>query len=125
VAQLVRVDDRAHALDLPLGHVEDQHADQPALAIEEQRPRLPVDLGAARGEAEARAGGQEISVASVRSRLVMTAPERSGCRASRMLIGPDNAVSSWTIISGSADATAWAIASGSRASATTGRARRR
>src|SRR4051812_47540952 len=52
VAQLVRIVDRAHALDLGLGDVEDQHADQPALAVEEQRPGLPVDLLAARGEAK-------------------------------------------------------------------------
>src|SRR6266540_860037 len=53
----------------------------------------------------------------------MIAPsKRSGCRASRMLIFPDSAVSSCTITSGSADATARATASGSRASATTGRA---
>jgi hypothetical protein len=53
----------------------------------------------------------------------MIAPkERSGCRASFRDTFPDSAVSSCTITSGSADATAWATASGSRASATTGRA---
>ena len=47
------------------------------------------------------------SVASVRSRLVMTAAdERSGWRISLADIGPDSAVSWWTITSGSAAATA-------------------
>src|ERR671911_216541 len=45
--------------------------------------------------------------------------ERSGCRASRMLIFPDSAVSWCTITSGSASPTTLATASGSRASATT------
>jgi hypothetical protein len=59
VLQLVRVDDRAHALDLAVGDVEDHHAGQSALAVEEQRTRLPVDLLAAQGEAaEAGAGAQ-------------------------------------------------------------------
>src|SRR3954447_21281660 len=51
VLQLVRVDDRAHGLDLLLRDVEDRHADQPALAVEEQRAWLAVDLLAARGDA--------------------------------------------------------------------------
>jgi len=34
VPQLVRVDDRAHALDLALCDVEDRHADRPALAVD-------------------------------------------------------------------------------------------
>src|SRR3712207_8138034 len=51
------VDDRAHALDPAVGDVEGHHADQPAVAVEEQRTRLPVDLRAARGEA-ARAGAE-------------------------------------------------------------------
>src|SRR6266487_2123518 len=58
VPQLVRVDDRAHALDLALRDVEDRHAVQPALAVEEQRTRVPVHLLAARGEAEAGEGAQ-------------------------------------------------------------------
>ena len=42
----------------------------------------------------ARPAARRWSVASVRSRLVMiAAEERSGRRASRTLIGPDNAVS--------------------------------
>src|SRR5205085_8621870 len=36
VPQLVRIDDRAHALDLAVGDVEDHHADQPVVAVEEQ-----------------------------------------------------------------------------------------
>ena len=55
---------------------------------------------------------------------MIAAAERSGCRTSLPDIGPDSAVSSCTITSGSADATACATASGSRASATTGRAPR-
>jgi hypothetical protein len=51
VPQLVRVDDRAHALDLALRDVEARHADQPALAVEEQRTRLAVHLLTADGEA--------------------------------------------------------------------------
>jgi hypothetical protein len=47
VLQLVRVDDRAHALDLTFRDVEGHHADQSPLAVEEQRPGLPVDLLAA------------------------------------------------------------------------------
>src|SRR5215207_8989507 len=58
VPQLVRVDDRAHALDLPLSDVEGHHTDQPALAVEEQRTWLPVYLLAARGDAEAGEGAQ-------------------------------------------------------------------
>src|SRR5918999_6413980 len=53
VPQLVRVDDRAHGLDLALRDVEGHHGDQPALAVEEERTRLPVYLLAARGDAEA------------------------------------------------------------------------
>src|SRR5918995_1246830 len=58
VPQLVRVDDRVHALDLALRDVEGDHGDQPALAVEEQRTRLPVYFLAARGDAEAGEGAQ-------------------------------------------------------------------
>jgi hypothetical protein len=51
-------------------------------------------------------------------------PNASTRRASRMLIFPDSAVSSCTITSASADATAWGDRVGSRASDTTGRAPR-
>ena len=57
VAQLVGVDDRAHGLDLALRDVEDHDADQPALEVVDQRPRLPVDLRAAQDEA-AQAGAR-------------------------------------------------------------------
>jgi hypothetical protein len=55
---LSRVDYRVHALDLALRDVEDHHADQPALAVEEQRTRFPVHLLAAPGDAEAGGGAQ-------------------------------------------------------------------
>jgi hypothetical protein len=58
VAELVRVDDRAHALDLALRDVEAHHADQLAVAVEDQRTRLPVHVLAADVEAEAAAGAQ-------------------------------------------------------------------
>ena len=51
VLQLVRVDDRAHALDLTLRDIEDHNADQPALAVEKERTRLPVHLLTPRGDA--------------------------------------------------------------------------
>src|ERR687891_1024887 len=58
VPQLVRVDDRVHALDLALRDVEGHHADQPALAVEEQRTWLSVYLFATRGDAEAGEGAE-------------------------------------------------------------------
>jgi hypothetical protein len=58
VPELVRVGDRADGLDLALRDVEDHHADQPALAVEEQRTRLSVHVLTARGDAEGGEGAQ-------------------------------------------------------------------
>ena len=44
VPQLVRVDDRAHPLDLAVRDVQDRDADQPLVAVEEQDAGLTVDL---------------------------------------------------------------------------------
>jgi hypothetical protein len=51
VRRLVRVDDRA-------GDVEDRHADQPAVAVGEQRPGLAVDLLAPGGASWRRCTGR-------------------------------------------------------------------
>jgi hypothetical protein len=42
MSQLVRVDDRADAVDMALGHPEDQHGAEPALAVAEQVPGWPL-----------------------------------------------------------------------------------
>ena len=57
--QLVGIDDRAHGLDLALGDVEADHADQLALAVEEHRTRLPVHVLAAQGDAVEAADGAQ------------------------------------------------------------------
>ena len=49
--QLVRVDDRAHALDLALRNVEDHDADQAAVTVENERTGLSVHLLAPQGDA--------------------------------------------------------------------------
>src|SRR5215208_2536262 len=45
VPQLVGVDDRPDRLDLPVGDVDREDGDQPALRVEQQRAGLAVDLG--------------------------------------------------------------------------------
>src|SRR4051794_35355930 len=84
-------------------------ADQPPKLCATKR-RVPI----------ARPAASRWSVPSVRRRLVVS-KKRSMWRMSN---SPDSAVSWCTITSGSADATAWATESGSRASATAGRAPR-
>src|SRR5262249_45915253 len=51
-AQLVRVDDPAHGLHVAVDDVDRHDADQAARPVEEHRPRLAVDLGAAGGDSE-------------------------------------------------------------------------
>ena len=56
VPELVRVDDRAHALDPAVGDVERHHADHALLAVQQERARLAVDLDPAdRGAGDPRA----------------------------------------------------------------------
>jgi hypothetical protein len=52
VAELLRVDDRAHGLDDAVYDVERDHVDEAALGVEEERARLPVDLGGPAAHAE-------------------------------------------------------------------------